>query len=72
MESNIEAASFTDNPRRLGKSQVRLVDLAPLNRSASVGEAEFTSSSGGVRTPSNANEELGGKQRLETAASRVK
>ena len=33
------------------------------NRSASFGEAKFTSSSGGVRTPSHANEGLGSKQR---------
>jgi len=68
-ESKIEAARFTDNPGRPGKSQVRLVDLAPQNRSASCGEAKFTSSSGGVRTPSNANEELGSEKRLETASS---
>ena len=33
------------------------------------GEAEFTSSSGGVRTPSKANEGLGSKRRSETAVS---
>ena len=33
-----------------------------INRSASFGEAEFTSSSDGVRTPSNANEGLGGEE----------
>jgi hypothetical protein len=43
---------FQDNPRRLGKSRVRLVGRAPLYRSESFGEAEFTSSSGGVRAPS--------------------
>jgi hypothetical protein len=31
-ENKIEAARFTDNPGRPGKSQVRLVDLAPQNR----------------------------------------
>jgi hypothetical protein len=33
------------------------------NRAARRGEAEFTSSSGGGRTPSNANEGLGSKER---------
>ena len=62
-ESKIEVVSFQDNPRRLGKSRVRLVDTAPPNRAATCDEAEFTGSSGGVRTPSNANEGLGGKER---------
>jgi hypothetical protein len=36
-------------------------------------EAEFTSSSGSVRALSvNANKELGGQERLETASNRVK
>ena len=37
----------------------RLLQTAPSGAT----EAAFTSSSGGVRTPSNANEELGGEQR---------
>jgi hypothetical protein len=42
-----------DNPRRLGKSQIKLVGLAPLEAGASRGmEAGFTSSSGGVRASS--------------------
>jgi hypothetical protein len=35
-------------------------------------EAEFTSSSGTFVRASNANEELGGEERLEAAPSRVK
>jgi hypothetical protein len=61
-ESKIEVVSFQDNPRRLGKSRVRLVDTAPQNRAATRDEAEFTSSSSGVRTPSNANGGLGGEE----------
>jgi hypothetical protein len=71
----IEAVCSQDNPRWLGKSQVRLVGPAPLkSRRESVGaaEAEFTSSSGDVRTSSNANEELGGEERSETVPNRVK
>jgi hypothetical protein len=42
-----------DNPRQLGKSQIMLVGLAPLARDVSRRkEAEFTSSSGGVRASS--------------------
>ena len=64
MEDLIERAGvrFTDNPRQLGKSQIRLVGLAPHKPEPSSGEAEFTSSSGGVRALSNANEGLGGKE----------
>ena len=46
--------------------------LSSADRKVRMAEAVFTSSSGGVRTPSNANEELGGKERLEAAPSRVK
>jgi hypothetical protein len=62
-ESKIDVVRFQDNPRRLGKGRVRLVDPAPHHRAATRDEAEFTGSSGGVRTPSNANEGLGSKQR---------
>jgi len=58
-----------DNPRRLGKSRVRLVDPAPQTRAATRDEAEFTGSSGGVRTPSHANEGLGSEKRLEAVSS---
>jgi len=46
--------------------------LQEAGRKVCEAEAEFTSSSGGVRAPSNANEELGGKERLEAVSSRVK
>ena len=47
--------------------------LSSAGRKARGAEAEFTSSSGGVRAPSvNAKKELGGQKRAETASSRVK
>jgi hypothetical protein len=54
-----------DNPRRLGKGQIMLVGLAPLEPGASRGmEAEFTSSSGDVRASSvYAKKELGDEER---------
>jgi hypothetical protein len=48
-----EDASSEDNPRRLGKGCAGLVGATPLERSRKAErEAEFTSSSGGVRAPS--------------------
>ena len=68
-ESNIEVVRFKIIPGDWGKVGSgwlpRLLQTAPQGAT----EAEFTSSSGGVRTPSNANEGLGSKQRAETAAS---
>jgi len=68
-----DASTVQDNPRRLGKSQIRLVGLAPLEVGASRGmEAGFTSSSGGVRASSVvAKQELRGEERLDTVPSRV-
>lgn len=62
-ESNINVERFWDNPRRLGKGWVRLVDQAPLKRIARFAEAEFTSSSDTFACVSNAKKELGGEKR---------
>ena len=52
--TKIDAGNPEDNPRRLGKGRVRLVDPAPLNQIERFGEAVFTSSSGTFARASNA------------------
>jgi hypothetical protein len=69
-ESKIEAARFTDNPGRPGKSQVRLVDLAPQKperkfRRGRIHRFLWRRS----HAAKKANEESGGEKRLETASS---
>jgi hypothetical protein len=62
-ESKIDAVRFKIIPGDWGKVRSGWLIWLLKNRSASFGEAEFTSSSGGVRTPSHANEGLGGEER---------
>jgi hypothetical protein len=60
---NSKAVRFRIIPGDWGKVGSGWLTRLLKNRSASSGEAEFTSSSGGVRAPSNANEGLGSKRR---------
>jgi hypothetical protein len=62
-ESKIDVVRFKIIPGDWGKVRSGWLIWLLTNRSASFGEAEFTGSSGGVRTPSNANEGLGSKPR---------
>jgi len=70
----IVAGHFKDNPRRLGKSRVRLIAPAPLKPDRKVGgEAEFTGSSGTFARVSNAKDGTGrrGAIRNRSGSSQV-
>jgi len=63
-KSKIDVVRFRIIPGDWGKVRSGwLTRLLSKRAARHAAEAEFTSSSGGVRTPSNANEELGSKKR---------
>ena len=72
VESKIDPVRFKIIPGDWGKAGSGWLARLLWNHAERRAEAAFTSSSGGVRTPSNANEGLGGEKRLEAASNRIK